>query len=126
MILLDSSVLIDHFRKQRKERTLFYKLARQEHLLCISSITHYEVGVGNRVTHRDYWETLSKSLVVLPFDQPCAETAIGLFQQLTRSNRMIDLADLMIGATALTHGIPLATFNVRHFERLDGLTIVSS
>lgn len=67
-----------------------------------------------------------KSFVVLSFDRSYAETAIGLVQQLTRSDRMIDLADLMIGATAQTHGIPLETFNVRHFERLDGLTIVSS
>ncbi len=54
MILLDSSVLIELFRKKEKEKTLFYTLSRQDNDLCISSITHYEVGVGNRKAHSEY------------------------------------------------------------------------
>jgi tRNA(fMet)-specific endonuclease VapC len=38
---------------------------------------------------------------------------------------MIDLADILIGATALTHDIPLATLNTKHFERIKGLEIIS-
>lgn len=37
---------------------------------------------------------------------------------------MIDLADILIGATALTHDIPLATLNIKHFERIKGLEII--
>jgi predicted nucleic acid-binding protein len=37
---------------------------------------------------------------------------------------MIDLADILIGATALTHDIPLATLNRKHFERIKGLEII--
>ena len=33
--------------------------------------------------------------------------------------------DLLIGATALRHGLTLLTNNRRHFERLEGLQIVS-
>jgi predicted nucleic acid-binding protein len=48
MILLDSSILIDLFRKKNKEKTLFYNLSKTEEIFCISSITSYEIGIGNR------------------------------------------------------------------------------
>ena len=47
MILLDSSILIDLFRKKDKEKTQFYLLSQSYSDLCISSITYYEIGVGN-------------------------------------------------------------------------------
>jgi len=49
MILLDSSILIELFRKKDKEKTIFYSLSQSYSDLCISSITYYEIGVGNRV-----------------------------------------------------------------------------
>ncbi len=47
MILLDSSILIELFRKQDKTKTVFYKLSQTNDDFCISSITHYESGIGN-------------------------------------------------------------------------------
>ena len=69
MILLDSSILIELFRKKDKEKTLFYSLSQSYSDLCISSITHYEIGIGNRQSHADYWESLSDNLSVIPFDK---------------------------------------------------------
>jgi len=37
---------------------------------------------------------------------------------------MIDLADILIGATAVTYSIPIATLNVKHFDRIKGLEIM--
>jgi predicted nucleic acid-binding protein len=37
---------------------------------------------------------------------------------------MIDLADLLVGSTALTHNIPVATLNKKHFERIKKLTLI--
>jgi tRNA(fMet)-specific endonuclease VapC len=54
MILLDSSILIELFRKKDKEKTLFYSIVNTYKTLCISSITYYEIGIGNRKSHSDY------------------------------------------------------------------------
>lgn len=124
MILLDSSVLIEMFRKKDKEKTLFYKLSLTDKIICISSITYYEVGIGNRESHFEYWEKLSKNLTIIPFDKACSVTAISIYLDLLKMNKMIDLADLLIGATALTHNIPIATLNTKHFERIDKLEII--
>jgi tRNA(fMet)-specific endonuclease VapC len=78
MILLDSSILIELFRKKDKEKTLFYGLSQSYSDLCISSITYYEIGVGNRNFHAEYWESLSDNLNVIPFDKACSNSAVTI------------------------------------------------
>ena len=56
-------------------------------------------------------------------DKTCSETAIVIYLDLLKKNKLIDLADILIGATALTHSIPLATLNFKHFERIKNLEI---
>ncbi len=124
MILLDSSILIELFRKQDKSKTLFYKLSQTSDELCISSITHYEIGIGNRKSHSEYWDSLCENLRILPFDKACSNSAISIYLELLKANKMIDLADILIGATAVTYSIPIATLNVKHFDRIKGLEII--
>lgn len=45
MILLDSSVLIEFFRKKDKTNTTFYYISKNYQNLYISSISHYEIGI---------------------------------------------------------------------------------
>ncbi|MBA7549954.1 tRNA(fMet)-specific endonuclease VapC [subsurface metagenome] len=124
MILLDSSVLIELFRKKEKKKTLFYKLSQSDKDLSISTITYYEIGIGNRKSHSDFWDSLCENLIVIPFDKACSDKAIAIYLDLLKLNKMIDLADLLIGATALTHNISIATLNIKHFERIKDLEIL--
>ncbi len=124
MILLDSSVLIELYRKKKKEKTFFYRLAESETEFSISSVTHYEFGIGNRSFNDDYGSELYESLAVLPFNKSCSQTAIGIYLALKKQNKLIDLADLLIGATALTYSYNLATLNRKHFERIPGIQLV--
>lgn len=125
MILLDSSVLIDYFRKTDKKKTFFYQLAKNNTEFCISSVTHYEIGIGNRKNHFEFWEKLTESIIVIPFDKACSVNAINIYIDLLKSNKMIDLADLLIGATALTYNIPIATLNKKHFARIKNLELIN-
>ncbi|MEQ8685099.1 MAG: type II toxin-antitoxin system VapC family toxin [Imperialibacter sp.] len=125
MILLDSSVIIEHFRKKNKQETMFYSVAKSTKSLCISAISYYEIGIGNRKTHSDFWHSLTQELTVLPFDQACADIAVSIYRELLRKNKMIDIADLLIGATAVAHALPIATLNVKHFERINDLEVIS-
>jgi predicted nucleic acid-binding protein len=124
MILLDSSVVIELFRKKDKKKTLFYSISQSYSDLCISSITYYEVGIGNRKSHFNYWKKLSDKLTVIPFDKACSITAISIYTDLKSTNKMIDFADILIGATALTHNIPIATLNTKHFQRINKLELI--
>ena len=50
-------------------------------------------------------------------DQPVLERAVGL-----RQRRKMSLGDAMIAATAMAHGLSLATRNLADFEWIAGLT----
>lgn len=42
---------------------------------------------------------------------------------LRRSGRVVDEFDLLIGSTAIVHGLTLVSRNIRHFTNMDGLLI---
>jgi tRNA(fMet)-specific endonuclease VapC len=54
----------------------------------------------------------------------CSDNAITIYLDMLKANKIIDLADILIGATALTHNIPIATLNDKHFNRIKGLEII--
>jgi len=47
----------------------------------------------------------------------------ALLSDLVKINRIPDIRDMMIAATALQMNIPLATLNHTHFESMPGLTL---
>lgn len=66
-----------------------------------------------------------KGVPILGIDEPVARRFGQERARLRAAGQLIGDVDLLIGATALTHGLTLFTNNRRHFERLEGLTIES-
>ena len=87
MILLDTSVVIELFRKKDKTKTLFYAISKNEPQLCISAISHYEINIGNRESHREFSEELQKLITVIPFDESCSMAATDIYINLKRGIR---------------------------------------
>jgi tRNA(fMet)-specific endonuclease VapC len=125
MILLDTSVCIEFFRKQKKERTYFFALAGQEQPLAISAITQYEVLIGKTKNQSSFWSRFFERLTIFPFDTNEATLAAELYQSLHAQNKLIGLADLAIGATAIVNGCQLATLNLKHFSRITDIQLHS-
>ncbi len=65
-----------------------------------------------------------QAVEVIPFDERCVDTAVGVNAALKRKRKQIGIADLFIAATALTRYLPIATINKSHFDRIDGLEII--
>jgi predicted nucleic acid-binding protein len=124
-LLIDTSILIDHLRKPRKDKTIFYRFAQQRELL-ISAITEFEFSIGATPKNRAYIEKLLAKLPALPFDSTCVKTAAEIYRDLKARNQLISLPDIFIAATALVHGVPLATLNRKHFERIDNLQLAEA
>ena len=55
---------------------------------------------------------------ILPMDSAVAKTWLALTDK-----KEMEAADSVIAATALTHGLVLATRNIRHFREIPGLKI---
>ena len=124
--LLDTSILIDYFRKKDKSKTLLVYLSDHFEKFCISSIIEFEVYAGATGEQLSFWENILKEINVVPFDSKAAHAAVTIQAQLKGKRKTIDKADLFIAATAVANNIPLATLNLKHFELIDGLEIISS
>lgn len=124
IVLADTSILIDLFRKSEKANSKFVQLALQGFQIQISAITQYEVYSGATVAQLPYWDNLLEKINVLPFDKDVVKQAVIVNKQLKQKRKQIDLADLFIAATAIANNLPFATLNRKHFERIDSLDIV--
>jgi len=124
IVLADTSILIDLFRKSDKTNSKFVQLALQGYQFQISAISEYEVYSGATISQLPFWDDLLEKINVLPFDKNVVQQAVIINRQLKLKRKQIDLADLFIAATAITNNLPFATLNRKHFERIDTLNIV--
>lgn len=122
-ILIDTTVLIDYFRKKNKEKTLLYRLSTK-HNFAISTITEFEFLVGLSEKHMEFAARLFENFLILPFDSQCVKTAAKIYKDLKSKNQLISPPDIFIAATAVSHDLSLATLNSKHFERVHNLKLL--
>ncbi|WP_421947647.1 type II toxin-antitoxin system VapC family toxin [Phaeodactylibacter xiamenensis] len=125
VICLDSSILIDYFRKSKKENSFFFELSNRYSSFAVSVITEFEILSGSNHKQKDFWNRFFHQILVIPFDHKSNKEAIKIFHDLKRQRKLIDLPDLFIGATAKAHNLKLATLNEKDFSRISGLEILS-
>ncbi len=125
LILLDTSILIDYFRKTNKKNSDFYQLVVvNQYTFAVSVITEYEIYVGATENQIGFWNSFFAKIRLLKFDSQCAKEAVKIQQGLKKSNKMIAIPDLLIGATAKSRRLKIATKNVDHFQRIPDLQII--
>ena len=125
-VLIDTSVLVNPER-----RGLSLQRAIGEEDRAISAITVSELlhGVHRatdehvRVRREAFVEHLLASIEALPVTMAVARTHAGVWAGLERKGTPIGAHDLWIGATALAHGMSIATANPGEFERIPGLIV---
>lgn len=120
-VLIDSSTLIDHFRRPGPTPTTLRKAWRSFPVCFLSAVTVYEVELGARLASRE--SDLKKVLPrfkVIPLGRVEAEHAAELQATLIKQNLRISHRNALIAGTALAHGLPLLTENEEHFQRVPG------
>ena len=122
--LVDTSVLIDYFRKTEKSNSYLVILVEQGYDYCISSVTEYEIYRGASLRQVPFWDSLLSKIQVLSFDKLASRIAVDINTALKRKRKQIEIADLFIAATAIANNLPFATLNKKHFDRIDSLNIV--
>ncbi|GAA3738051.1 type II toxin-antitoxin system VapC family toxin [Salinactinospora qingdaonensis] len=78
--------------------------------------------------NRDALNTWLGGVVVLPYDEDVAVTWGQISAAATRRGRPRPINDTWVAACALTHGLPLATLNVKDFADFttyEGLTLIT-
>ncbi len=125
MILLDTCTLSYFFKKDPIVISNFKLHSPQE--LKFSAITEMEIEYGFKLHPertlklRPTWEKLKTQLVRIPFGEKEAFHAGLIRSYLKEKGKPIGAYDVLIGATALTHHLILATSNIKEFSHIAGL-----
>lgn len=126
--LIDTSVLVD---SERGGGALGRVPEDDEHVISIITVSELLHGVhravdGARRTRRQaFVEHVLAELEVLSATVEIARIHAEIWAQLEVSGAAIGVHDLWIAATALAHGMGVATNNAREFERVPGLNVLA-
>ena len=124
IVLVDTSILIDYYRKTDKEKSVWINLVRQGYSFAVSAVTKYEIYAGATPNQLAFWDNVFRAITVMSLDELSVDTAVTINSALKRKRKQIDLADLFIAATAVAHNLSLVTLNRKHFERIDTLKLI--
>ena len=79
---------------------------------------------ASRTLRAAFVEYLLAAIDPLPITTAVARAHAEVWAELESDGNLIGAHDLWIAATALSHGMDIATTNARDFERVPGLTVV--
>ncbi len=111
--LFDTDVLIDYLRGLPEAVAI---VESRMSGACLSAMTVAEIYQGVREAERAKVSRTISSFTVLPITEEIAELG-GLLRR-DHKSQGTGLADCLIAATALIHGLKLQTLNVKHFPML--------
>jgi tRNA(fMet)-specific endonuclease VapC len=128
-LLIDTDLLID---LERGDATSGVERLLGDEDRAISVITVSELlhGVNRaqgaiRARRRAFVEHVLAGMEAIPITEPVARVQAEIWSDLTERGQPIGAHDLWIGATAVAHGLGVATRNAAHFERVRGLRVVA-
>ena len=121
-VLIDSDVLIWFARGNARAVAKLRGLADS----YISAVSYMELAQGCR--NKAELKVLQKAFKssahdVLPITQGISDLACALVEKYALSHS-VHMADALVAATAINHGLPLLTANSKHFSVIDGLEVL--
>jgi len=133
-LILDSSVVIAAERRGENIGDLMEHVANsfgnQEAALSSIGLTELEHGIyrapslAARQRREAFVDQLLKTTVEHPYTRETATLAGRIDGEQQALGIVIPFVDLLIGATALSLGYSLVTFNLRHFRMIPQLRVV--
>jgi toxin FitB len=128
--LVDVNVLSEPTRIAANPKVVEW-LAVNERNLVVDAIILGELRIGilslrggHKRTRLEAWfEAVVKTIDCLPWDSAVSMRWAHLVVELKQKGRTLPVLDSMIAATALVHGLIIATRNVRDFQTI-GIQVV--
>lgn len=127
-VLIDTSVLIGH---ERRRTPLEAVGGDEDHAISVVTasellhVVHRAVDARMRMRRHAFAESVLARMPPIPITMHVARTHSEIWARLEAAGELIASHDLWIAATALAHGMPVATVNVRYFERVPGLDVLA-
>ncbi|HEX7060039.1 MAG TPA: PIN domain-containing protein [Solirubrobacterales bacterium] len=128
-VLIDTSVLID--AERRRDPSLYRSIGGEQVTMSVITVSELLHGVHRaksdaaRTRRQAFVERLIAEVDPLPVTPQIARIHAGIWADLESDGNLIDTHDLWIAATALAHGLQVATANTRDFARVPGLPVMA-
>jgi predicted nucleic acid-binding protein len=132
-LILDSSVIIEAERKGQTVEQLLEHVKQLfgevEIALCPVTVAELVHGVYRAKTpevrrrRRAFIDELKRHVPVHPVTEETGEIVGQISGEQAAKGIKLDFDDLAIGAAALEQNYAVATLNLRHFEKIPGLTV---
>jgi len=134
-LILDSSILIAGERREETVKQVIQRVraAHGDIESALSAISIIELTHGiyrartdaDKVRRKAFADELARDMIVHPVSLGIAQLAGRIEGEQSARGISIAVEDLIIGATALYLGFDVATLNVRHFQTIPGLKVVT-
>lgn len=127
-VLIDTSVLVNAERRGRSLEDVLGERDRAISVITASELlhgVHRAADARNRIRRQAFVEHLISSIEPLSITTPVARAHAEIWARLERNGEVIGAHDMWIAATAVSHGMEVATANAGEFERVPGLAVVA-
>jgi hypothetical protein len=122
--LVDANVLSEPTKPAPEAKVVGW-LTAHEGDLVVDSVVLGELCLGvlslpsghKRARLETWFETVAQTIECLPWDAAISRRWARLVAELRRKGRVMPVLDAMIAATALEHGLTVATRNVSDFQK---------
>jgi len=117
---LDTNVLIELSRRK------LVRYIEPEDNMYLPVIVFYEFLRGLAYLGRDIGRAkreLEYRFHIIWLDNSVLEKASEIYVELRRKGVLIPDPGILIAASCISHGLPLATYNREHFERIPGIKL---
>jgi tRNA(fMet)-specific endonuclease VapC len=127
-VLIDTDMLVDLERgvaNPAVEQTLGTE-DRAISVITVSELLHgvHRAKGAQRTRRSAFVEHLLAELQAIPITETVARVHADVWASLSARGQVIGAHDLWIAATALAHGLGIATGNAGEFERVPGLRVL--
>lgn len=110
-LLIDTSILINYSKKKKIEEII-------SNSISVITLVEFLRYFRKKEDRTEVKKTLEDLFSVVFIDNDIIDNYCGLYNELKKEGRLIEDADLLIAATAISKNLVLWTENRKHFERL--------
>ena len=129
MYLLDTNILSELVKKQPNHNLLQHLQSNPSQSLFTSCICVMELRFGSalREDFESFWLNIEKEIIsrvnVMPLGSEEVLIAGDILADLQKRGESVGIEDVLIASTALSHKFIMVTANIRHFSRINRLTV---
>ena len=129
-VLIDTDMLVDLERGVANPE-VENAIADEERAISVITVSELLHGVhrargAQRTRRRAFVEHILGGMRAIEITEQIARVHADIWAQLAAKGQVIGAHDLWIAATALAHGMGIATGNADEFERVPGLRVITA